>query len=185
MESNPDIEVWQLWREQAGEEQRMEPSEIRSKAEQLDRKNRGSRVFTALLFILIVIREAWQVWTGQEMLERTGDLLTIAALVYVAYRFHKHLRAAPPFALGRTNSLEFYRSELVRQRDLSKDSWGYLLPFVPGVALSLFGGGFEDRSTGQMVAIAVLGVTLFLGIAWWNAHTARKLQREVDALDAS
>ena len=88
-------------------------------------------------------------WIQPETLERAGDLLTIAALVYIAYRFRKQRLSAPPVALGRTNCVDFYRAELVRQRDLSKDSWGYLLPFVPGVALALFGGGFEDRPTSQ------------------------------------
>ena len=100
-----------------------------------------------------------------------------------AYR--KHRLAAPPVALGRTNCVDFYRAELVRQRDLSKDSWGYLLPFVPGVALALFGDGFENRPTSQLIAIVAFGVALFLGVAWWNAHTARRLQNEIDALDAS
>ena len=163
----------------------MQPNEIRTKAERLDRKNRRWRLITALLFILLLVREAWQVWLPQEMLERAGDLLTIAALVYVAYRFRKHYLAATPVALGRTNGVEFYRAELVRQRNLSKDSWGYLLPFVPGVALSLLGRGIEDRRTGEVVVLVAFGVALFLGIAWWNAHTARKLQNEVDALDAS
>jgi hypothetical protein len=73
----------------------------------------------------------------------------------------------------------------VRQRDLSKDSWGYLLPFVPGVALALLGGGLEDRPTTHLIAVVAFGVVLFLGVAWWNAHTVRKLQSEIDALDRS
>lgn len=56
---------------------------------------------------------------------------------------------------------------------------------MPGVALSLFGGGLEERPASHMIAIAAFGVALFLGIAWWNAYTARKLQNEIDALDAS
>ena len=119
------------------------------------------------------------------MLERAGDLLTIAAFVYIAYRFRKYRLAAPPVALGRTNSVDFYRAELVRERDLSKDSWGYLLPFVPGVALALLGRGLEDRPTSHMIALVAFGVVLFVGVAWWNAHTARKLQNQIDALDAS
>jgi hypothetical protein len=159
--------------------------DIRTKAERLDTRTRLWRVVTAGLFVLLLIVEAWQVWIGEEMLERAGDLLTIAAFAYIAYRYRKHRLAAPPVALGRTNCVEFYRAELLRQRDLSKDSWGYLLPFVPGVALALFGGGFEDRPTSQLIALVAFGVALFLGIAWWNAHTARKLQNEIDAFDAS
>jgi hypothetical protein len=36
-----------------------------------------------------------------------------------------------------------------------------------------------------MMGVVAFGVALFLGIAWWNAYTARKLQREIGALDAS
>ncbi len=185
MEGNVDTEVLGLWQQQAREDQLMPLDDIRTKAERLDAKTRRWRVVTPVLFILLLLWEAWQIWTQQETLERAGDLLTIVALLYVIYRFRKYHLAAPPVELGRTNCLDFYRAELVRQRDLSKDGWGYLLPFVPGVALALFGGGFEDRPRSQLVAIAMFGVVLFLGIAWWNAHTARRLQNDIDALDAS
>jgi hypothetical protein len=185
MESNADIEILSLWQKQARQEEMMPLDEIQTKAERLDAKTRRWRVVTAMLFILLLIWESWQVWIQPDMLERAGDLLTIAAFVYVAYRFRKQRMAVPPVALGRTNSADFYRAELIRQRDLSKDSWGYLLPFVPGVALALFGGGFADRPTSQLIALVTFGVALFLGVAWWNAHTARRLQNEINDFDAS
>ena len=124
-------------------------------------------------------------WTAQGTVERAGDLLTIAALCVCRPPLSQVPHRGAAGCTGKTNSLDFYRAELVRQRDLSKDRWGYLLPFVPGVALALFGGGFEDRPRSQLTAIAVFGVVLFLGIAWWNAHTARSLQNDIDGLDAS
>ena len=159
--------------------------DIRATAERLDAKARRWRGATTVLVILAVIIEAWQVWRGEGMLERAGDLLTIAAFVYIAYRYRKHRLGAPPVALGRTNSVDFYRAELVRQRSLSKDSWGYLLPFVPGVALALLGDGFENRPTSHLIALVAFGVALFLAVAWWNAYTTRQLQHEIDGLDAS
>ena len=185
MDSNCDLTVWGLWQQQEREERTMPLDEIRAKAERLDAHTQRWRFVTAVLFMLLLIIEAFQVWIQDALLERVGDSLTIAALVYVAYRFRKQRMAAPPVALGRTNSAEFYRAELVRQRDLSKDSWGYLLPFVPGVALALFGRGLGARSLSQTIAIIIVGVALFLGAAWWNSYTSRKLQNEVDALDAS
>jgi len=185
MESNGDTEILRLWQKQAREERMMPLDEVRTKAERLDTNTRRWRVATAVLFILLLIWEAWQVWIQEETLERAGDLLTIAAFVYIAYRFRRHRLAAPPVARGRTSCVDFYRAELVRQRDLSKDSWGYLLPFVPGMALALLDGGLEARSTSQLIALVASGVALFLGIAWWNAHTARKLQNEIEALDGS
>jgi hypothetical protein len=185
MESNADAEILRLWQKQACQEDMMPLDDIRTKAERLDTNTRRWRRATTVLVILLVIMEAWQVWRGEGMLERAGDLLTIAAFVYIAYRYRKHRRAAPPVALGRTTSVDFYRAELVRQRDLSKDSRGYLLPFVPGVALALLGDGFENRPTSQIILIVAFGVALFLGVAWWNAHTARRLEHEIDALDGS
>jgi hypothetical protein len=185
MDSNADSEVWRLWQQQAREEEIMPLDGIRTKAERLEAKTRRWRIVTAVLFILLLIKGALEVWIQTETLERAGDLLIMAALVYIAYRYRKWRLAAPPVALGRTNCLEFYRAELVRQRDLSKDSWGFLLPFVPGVALALLGGGFADRTTSQTVLLVAFGVALFLGVAWWNEHTARKLQNEIDTLDRS
>jgi hypothetical protein len=184
MDSNADT-ILTLWQKQAREEPMMPLDEIRTKAERLDTKTRRWRVVTVVLFILLLIKGALEVWIQEEPLERAGDLLIIAALLYVAYRYRKQRLAASPVALGRTNCGDFYRAELVRQRDLSKDSWGFLLPFVPGVALAVFGRGLEDRPTSQLIAAVALSVVLFLGIAWWNAHTARKLQDEIDGLDAS
>ena len=185
MERNADTEILRVWTKQAREEQMMPLDEIRRKAARLDANTRRWRVVTAVLFAVLVIWEAWQVWTQVEVLERAGDLLTIAALVYVAYRFRKRRMAPPPVVLGRTNGADFYVAELVRQRDLSRDSWGYLLPFAPGVALALLGGGIEDRPISHVIALVAFGIALFLGVAWWNAHTARRFQREIDALDLS
>src|SRR6185503_9655752 len=139
MESKADTEILRLWRQQASEEQMIPVDEIRTKAERLDTQTWRWRVATTVLFILLLIKGALEVWRQTETLERAGDLLLMAALVYVAYRYRQLRLAAPPVALGRTNCREFYRAELVRQRDRSKDSWGFLLPFVPGMAMAVFG----------------------------------------------
>ena len=157
-------------------------SDIRMKALHLDNKTRRWNAIGAISVVLMLLAESWQVWINPELLERTGDALTIAALLYISYRYYSRHRAAP-MALGSTTCVEFYRAELVRQRDLASDSWGYLLPFVPGVTLSLLGGPLQDRRpASHVIALAAFGVALFLGTAWLNAHAARKLQKELNAL---
>lgn len=184
MESNADAPLLGLWQKQARQEHVMSLDEVRTKARRLDANTRRWRVATMILIVLVVGIEAWQVWREKEILERTGDLLTIAAFVYIAYRYRKYHLAAQPVEFGSTACGRFYRAELVRQRDLSKDSRGFLLPFVPGVALALFGGGVANRPASQLMTIAAVGVALFVTIAWWNSHTARRLQADIDALDA-
>ena len=121
-------------------------------------------------------------WRHPELLERVGDLLTMAALVYVMYRSRGRVSVGSmPAGLGLTSSVDFYRQQLARQRDLAATPWEFLAPFVPGVGLSLFGRAL-DRPPAQTAAIAAFGVALFLAVAWINRRTARKLQREIDQL---
>jgi hypothetical protein len=135
------------------------------------------------MFVMLVIKNGVEVaWPGQDIVERTGDLLLLAALVYVAYEYRKHARLRPD-RRGLTDCVEFYRAQLVHERDLARQSVRYLLPFVPGIALSLLGGIVgTELPLGRRIAVVVSGVMLFLGIAWLNAHTTRKLQKAVDAI---
>jgi hypothetical protein len=185
MDRSAGTEVLSLWKQQMREEPIVPLDDTRAKAERLDAKTKRWRVLTVGLFILLLIKSGVEVWIQTETLERAGDLLIMAALVYVAYRYRTWRQAAPPAALGRTSCADFYRAELVRQRDLSKDSWGYLLPFAPGVTLALVGSALEERPATHVIALVTLSVGLFLGIAWWNARTVRRFQREIDAIEAS
>jgi hypothetical protein len=181
MNSHPEVDFRTIWQQQSPDGQPVRVDEIRTKAEVLNAQARRWRLILAPLFIVLVTYETWQVWTGTEMVERVGDLLTIAALLYVVYRFRRHQSAVAPVALGVTGCVEFYRAALVRQRDLSRDNWGYVLPFVPGVALSLF-GGIGERTTTQAILLVAFGVALFAAVTWWNARRVHKLQTEIDGL---
>jgi len=180
MGRSADTEILRVWEQQSREQQIVPLDDIRTQAERLDRNTRRWRVATAVLFALLLIKGAFEVWMQQGILEKAGDLLLMAALVSTAYRFRTQHLAAPPVALGRTNGMDFYRAELVRQRDLSQDGWGFLLPFVPGLALTLLDGVLEAGTASQQIALVVGFVGLFLGIAWWNAWSARRLQQQID-----
>ena len=179
-ESERDIH--RLWHEQPREEHQMSTDDIRVKAERLEQRVRGWKIIGGLLLTVVIGAEAWQIWTPNPLLERTGDLLTIAAFVYMAYWFRRY---APievvPGTLGRKSSADFYRTRLERQRELASHPWRYLAVFVPGVALSLFGRA-GDRTMEQNAAIAAVGVLLFVGVAWTMRRTGRQLQTELDEL---
>ena len=180
--SERDVTVQQLWHEQPREEHAMSINEIREHAQRFERRVRRNNIFTALLIVVIVAVELRQISVEPELLERVGDSLTIAAFVYLAYWYRRHaLGQTTPTGPAMTPSVDFYREQLARQRDLSEHPWGYLLPFVPGIGLSLFGRAL-DRSPAQNAAIAVFAVALFIGTAWWHKRSARRLQREIDEL---
>ena len=180
--SERDTDMQRLWHEQPRKERKMSIDEIRQRAQQFEQRTRRWNVMTAVLLVAIVGVELRQISIEPELLERVGDSLTIAAFVYLAYWYRRYtLGQTAPAGPATTQSIDFYRQQLIRQRDMSSHSWGYLLPFVPGVALSVFGKAL-DRSPEQNVAIAVLAVTLFVGVAWWHRRSARQLQREIDEL---
>ena len=52
-----------------------------------------------------------------------------------------------------------------------------------GMTLAMLDGVLAARPLSQKIVLVLLGVALFLGIAGWNAHTARKLQKEIDAFE--
>lgn len=180
--NEPDPNIQRLWQGQPREEQVMSIDEVRSSAERFEKKVRRWGAGTGSLFVVILVVEAWQVWRTPELPERVGDLLTMAALVYSAYLFRPYMATqAMPSGLGLTSSVDFYRTQLARQRDLASHPWRWLVLFMPGVGLSLFGDALS-RPVAQTAAIAAIGVALFLWAAWVNGRTARKLQREIDEL---
>ena len=180
--SEPVDNIRRMWHEQPRQEDAMSVNEIRARAQRFERRVRRNNVLTALLVIVIVGVELRQISVEPELLERVGDSLTIAAFVYLAYWYRRYaFGQTAPAGPAMTQSVDFYREQLARQRDLSDHPWGYLLPFVPGVGLSLFGRAL-DRPPAQNAAIAVLAVALFIGTAWWHKRSARRLQREIDEL---
>ena len=113
-----DRDIHRLWHEQSREENQMSTDDIRAKAERLEQRVRGWKITGGLLLAVVIGAEAWQIWTPNPLLERTGDLLTIAAFVYMAYWFRRYAPIqAVPGNLGRTSSVDFYRTRLERQRE--------------------------------------------------------------------
>src|SRR5262245_18815213 len=127
-EHQPGIE--RLWRDQTREERGMPIDDIRSKAERFDQKSRRWNIFTGALFVVLIAVETWQVWIERELLERVGDLLTMAALAYMLFWFRRYATGRFDSArLGRTGSVDFYREQLVLQRNLASHPWAYLALF--------------------------------------------------------
>jgi hypothetical protein len=180
IESERDIQ--QLWNSQPREEHVMSIDDVRSKAERFEQKLRRRSIATAVLVAVLIIVEAWQVWRSPELLERVGDLLTVAAFVYVGYRFRGYATAhLMPAGLGLTASIDFYRTQLARQRDFASHPWKFLAVFIPGVGLSLL-GGVLNQAPALSAAFAGFGVALFVTTAWVIRRSARRLQDELDEL---
>ena len=124
---------------------------------------------------------------------RIGSILIIVAALYVSWKLRQigSASATPNVASAQTLA-SHHRDELVRQRDALKSVWRwYLLPFAPGMLVFMLGTTLETGSNlpiwielaTSAFSLSLMG-GLFYGIYALNAHAAKKLDREIDALDS-
>jgi hypothetical protein len=181
-EHEPDL--GQMWRQQPHAGHTMSVDEIRTKARDLDARVKQWTLVGGLTCALLLVKNAWEIWVDTDLLERAGDSLMFLALVYVIYRFGRYARSATaPAALGQASCAQYYRARLLRERDLSSEGWKFILPFVPGVALIVFGRAMQGRPPVQVALLIAFALLLFAGVLWVIARRGRRLEREIAALD--
>ena len=184
MANDHEPEIGQLWRQQPQGRPTMTLEEIRAKAGEFETKVQRWRLVGGVTMALLLAKNVWEVWSDTEMLERAGDLLMLGALVYIVFRFLRHARAeTAPSTLGVTSCVEHYRSRLMRERDLSRDGWKFVLPFAPGFALILAGRAMEGRPASQVAVLIAIAVAMLAGVLWVIARGGRKLDQELAELE--
>jgi hypothetical protein len=180
-------EIWQL---QALEAPRVSAAYMRHRASDLARRTQIRNRSEYAIGVPGVLFIAWCCW--RYFLHRpvmlAGLALTVLPLVYVAFRWHRLASAAQvPEDAGVLDSLRFYRRELERQRDARQGNWRrWLLPVVPGLITLLASFVLElNPIPWALVAfeaiVIVGGPSLTVAFEEWSA---RRLQREIDALDS-
>ena len=172
MSTNTDVEVLALWQQQAREEQIVPLDDVRTKAERLDAKSRRMRVWMSLLFIMLLIKGAMEVWFQVGILERAGDMLMMAALIYAAYRYRtRHLAAAPVGLFTFITVATFVVSraagvKLAAQTLLTKIALAFVFALLEGVLIvvltAIFGADpARPRALAVLVAPHAIATALF------------------------
>src|SRR5262245_56179019 len=108
----PVGDLGQIWRQQTGRHD-VRVDEIRSKARALNARVQRWNLVGGVTFALLIVKNVWEVAVDSDVIERSGDALLLAGLLYVAYRFLRHARAtARPAALGETTCVEIGRAHV-------------------------------------------------------------------------
>ena len=181
--ANEHAGIERLWREQPNGTPPMTLDQIRARAREFDRSVQQWNRIGGLMVAVLIAKSGWEIWRDTDMMERAGDVLILAALVSIVVRFVRYARAnTAPATLGQTSCLEHYRRQLVRQRDLTRDGWKFVLPFGPGLGLMVGARALQGRPASQVMVMIVFAVTLFAGVLWVIARGSRAIEREIAAI---
>ncbi|HZR24657.1 MAG TPA: hypothetical protein VFA59_13770 [Vicinamibacterales bacterium] len=127
-------------------------------------------------------------WIGPTTTIRVGAALTIAGGVFVLYLLRKWGSANPlPEDLGLTSAVDFHRAQLERQRDLLRNVWSwYLMPFVPGLAVTQVGIAMaHPERTQRLVALGIGVCLMMVAVAAVNRYGAARIQKRIDSLPSN
>ena len=164
----------------------MSLEEVRAQARQFQKRirSRNIREYSAMVLALVMaIPLGFFFRSFPLVLAAMG--LCVAGTLVIAYQFRKRmsLRSFTTEAAS-MSCLEFYRSELERQRDANLRVWSwYILPMIPGTAMMLIAMAFMP-GLGPVVAlffaVAFTAGFILTGVA--NKRGARRLQQKIDEL---
>jgi hypothetical protein len=180
----------QVWQAQEIEAPRVSLAYVRHRASSLERRIRRGNAMEYTLAVLgccFWIYNAWQVYSSKPLAQIGLGCFVLFAL-YGIYRQHRYAAAElSPLDAGVLETLRYQRRQFERQRDWARGAWRWWLPAVsPGIAFTMASMYLEEdpvpwRAMGSLVLVMGVGMGV---AAWWSELRARRLQREIDALDS-
>lgn len=183
--------VIQFWNSQPIAPATIEPAEMEARASLLARRVKRRDAMEYAAGAIVVAAFGWIGYKSADTLTAIACCLTIIGTLIVMRNLWVRRPHDRPDALGQASHLR-YRDELVRQRDSLASVWRwYLGPFSPGLALFMFAVwrlsaqalGVQQATTGLLPALLPT-LAILAAIHWLNRAAARRLTREIAALDS-
>lgn len=181
-----------LWQRQSGSSFSMEPDEIQRKLSRLQADLRDLQMVVYIFCPGMAIWFAyWLTFTTQPIITRAGLLLLVLGMSFWVGQFWLYSRDRQKALVnsnvaGQTSCLEFYRAELVRQRDFHRGGWFWWRLFA--MYSGLFLGGLaplDHHATFKSRVIDLIVVSILAALTVWLSYRkSRKLQRQIDAVEA-
>jgi hypothetical protein len=182
-----DQDFRKIWQEQEVENMRISVEKLREQAARFQRRIRWRNLREQVAAVLVVGVFGFMAVKSPALIPKVACWLIVAAAVFIGIyiQVRGSVRSVPA-DLGATNCIEFHKRELARQRDLLKNIWSwYLGPFLPGFAM-LVGWSILVSPPGRRwfgITYAIGAALFFWMIGWLNRKAARRLDREIQALD--
>ena len=171
----------------------MSLADIHARSERFQSRIRNRNLIEYVAAGSVVAVFGWMIAPVPEPIVQVGAALIVLGALYVCWKLHQLGRAATRSEMdaGAQSWAAFHRAELTRQREALRTVWSwYLAPFVPGMLVFLAGVSFTEANPapfparlGVFLASLTLMAAVFAVIWLLNARAARRLQREIEALD--
>jgi hypothetical protein len=182
-----DQELKSLWKSQALDAETVSLDAIRGVAKGFQatilRRNRQEESAGYLVMLIFGVFA----WLLETTTMRAGCVLIILGTLVMLYQLRKRAAiGALPTQGAASTYVDYFRAELVHQRDALRAIWlWYIAPVVPGVAVLVW--GMAEYGTSGFPWLPMLGMFLvpFGVVVWMNLKAARKMQQKIDELDAS
>jgi len=175
------------WQRQEGQAMQLSLEEIRRRASAFEHKIRRRDIREYVAGIIVIAGFGWFLSRGGDPVIRVAFGLIIAGTCVVMYQLHKRSRpASAPAEAGGRSCLDFYKSELARQRDLLRSVWTwYIGPLIPGMALFIGRSmALNPARTRWFGGYAAITAALFFIVGELNRRGARRLQETIDRLES-
>jgi hypothetical protein len=183
-----------LWLKQSGSSFSMDPDEIQKRISQIQGDLRDVRILVYTLCPAMAIWFAyWLIFSTQAIITRVGLLLLILGMSfwvgqYWLYNRDRQKALANSDAAGQTSCVEFYRAELVRQRNFNRGAWLWsrLLALFAGLFFSMWEPLHHSSRAGDApsaVNLLIVSIGFILAVRW-SYRSSGKLQQQIDAIDA-
>lgn len=165
--------------------------DLRRKIDLFEMRIRGRNFIGYAACLIVVAGFGYFYFIFPNPIQRVGAVLTILGAGYFVYQFRWNWRLSRESAItaaktGSAASIEFFRTELQRQRDFHRGIWLWsrLVIFVPGPLV--FIAGFEiahpEIATAIRADAAAFLLLAALGIPL-NLRLASRYQKQIDALE--
>lgn len=182
-----DQELKSLWKSQPLDAETVSLDAIRGAAKGFHatilRRNRQEELAGYLVMLIFGVFA----WLQESTTMRIGCILIIPGTLVMLYQLRKRaaIGALPGQDVAGTY-VEYFRAELVHQRDALRAIWLWgIAPAVPGIAVLVWGMAEQDPSGFPWMPMVAMFVVPFGVVFWMNLAAARKMQQKIDDLDAS
>jgi hypothetical protein len=181
-----ESQIRAYWQQRDEDQPRIHLAQVRETAEVFHKRARMGDLIEYIACAVVVTASCFYALAFPGLRMKLASLTMAAATLFVAYQLRRNAsRTLPPDSTA-VPLLEFHRRELTRRMALLRDSWRLFVAPLMAAMLVFLACLAPDRPEAGLPLLVFAGAVASMGaaISLCNRWQARRLQRQIDQLDA-